>query len=226
MNAKLLLLSLLMLALSCQKESVPSDANPDKPEPIDTPDDILYRTLDPPSPSAWLLESESATDKSKVESFWWSVNLNEGSEMDFEVFGLAHTNPKSNDEPDTYVTQFEYEVEGMSEGAEIALNRIEGDVNPHILTTNLVGGETLNDADWRWQKYVKLSRVNGPDEEGKRFMQIAEGNYLGVKMQIDGETHFGWIQYRFEPNNLHPLVLIDMALQMVPGKSIEIGQTE
>jgi len=51
--------------------------------------------------------------------------------------------------------------------------------------------------------------------------------YLGVKFQINGKYHYGWVRMRVEVIGPHIIAILNgYAFETIPGKSIRAGQTK
>jgi hypothetical protein len=55
------------------------------------------------------------------------------------------------------------------------------------------------------------------------YWKYAQSRYLGVKFQIKGKTHYGWV--RLKNSSCLGATLTGYAYETIPGKAIKAGQT-
>ena len=69
-----------------------------------------------------------------------------------------------------------------------------------------------------------LMREGTHSEHSFGYWKYAQSRYLGVKFQIKGKTHYGWV--RLKNSSCLGATLTGYAYETIPGKSIKAGQTK
>ena len=196
-SGTVLLLSLLLVIISCDKsddlDNVGNESPIQNESPTDNESIIVYTDIEPDF-------------NSENPYYYYDLDLNNDQNVDFTV--------RSNGD-----------AEWGAEWLEISSNPTNGHgiwsvAEWHTAFPLNSGVEIFKTAYYRTTSYFKIDECFGCNYSWKDKLD----KYLGLRFIIDGKTHYGWV--RLDITSFTQWVIKDYAYNATPNKPILAGQRE